>query len=147
MQVMLEPFVRELGDVREELGREPECRERTEERTATLEAELEALSEARESPESLDPTRGDPIRHPRRDSGAHTEPGDATIASTRGALPMVVKNVREVKERGPVQIPKDVLEELESVHRYTRAEVLGIPTLRYVTYPDISDRFSKHFGE
>ena len=45
---------------------------------------------------------------------------------------MVVKNVWEVKERGPVWLPKDVLEELESVHRYTRAEVLHIPTLRYV---------------
>jgi hypothetical protein len=45
---------------------------------------------------------------------------------------VVVKNVWEVKERGPVWLPKDVLEELESVHRYTRAEVLDIPTLRYV---------------
>ena len=33
---------------------------------------------------------------------------------------------------GPVGIPKAVLEELESVRRYTRAEVLDIPTLRYV---------------
>ena len=32
----------------------------------------------------------------------------------------------------PVRVPKDVLEELESVRRYTRAEVLDIPTLRYV---------------
>ena len=32
----------------------------------------------------------------------------------------------------PVRIPKEVLEELESVRRYTRAEVLDIPTLRYV---------------
>ena len=45
---------------------------------------------------------------------------------------MVVKNVWEVKKRGPVWLPKDVLEELESVRRYTRAEVLDIPTLRYV---------------
>ena len=29
-------------------------------------------------------------------------------------------------------IPKPVLDELESVRRYTRAEVLDIPTLRYV---------------
>lgn len=32
----------------------------------------------------------------------------------------------------PVRIPKEVLEELESVRRYTRAEVLDIPTLRHV---------------
>jgi hypothetical protein len=32
----------------------------------------------------------------------------------------------------PVQIPKEVLEELESVRRYTRADVLDIPTLRHV---------------
>jgi hypothetical protein len=32
----------------------------------------------------------------------------------------------------PVRIPKKVLEELESVRRYTRAAVLDIPTVRYV---------------
>jgi hypothetical protein len=32
----------------------------------------------------------------------------------------------------PVPIPKNVLEELESVRRYTRAEVLDIPTIRHV---------------
>ena len=32
----------------------------------------------------------------------------------------------------PVQIPKGVLEELESVRRYTRTEVLDIPTIRHV---------------
>jgi hypothetical protein len=37
-----------------------------------------------------------------------------------------------VKKQGPVRIPKNVLDELESVRRYTRAEVLDIPTLRYV---------------
>jgi hypothetical protein len=37
-----------------------------------------------------------------------------------------------VTEQGPVRVPKDVLEELESVRRYTRAEVLDIPTVRYV---------------
>ena len=37
-----------------------------------------------------------------------------------------------MEEHGPVRVPKDVLEELESVRRYTRAEVLDIPTLRYV---------------
>ena len=34
--------------------------------------------------------------------------------------------------QGPVRIPKEVLDELESVRRYTRSEVLDIPTLRYV---------------
>jgi hypothetical protein len=37
-----------------------------------------------------------------------------------------------VSEQEPVRIPKDVLEQLESVRRYTRAEVLDIPTLRHV---------------
>jgi hypothetical protein len=32
----------------------------------------------------------------------------------------------------PVRIPRDVLDDLESVRRYTRVEVLDIPTLRYV---------------
>ena len=32
----------------------------------------------------------------------------------------------------PVRIPKEVLEELESVRHYTRAEVLDIPTIRHV---------------
>ena len=32
----------------------------------------------------------------------------------------------------PVRIPKIVLEELESVRRYTRAEVLDMPTVRHV---------------
>jgi hypothetical protein len=37
-----------------------------------------------------------------------------------------------VSEQEPVRIPKEVFEELESVRRYTRAEILDIPTLRYV---------------
>jgi hypothetical protein len=37
-----------------------------------------------------------------------------------------------VNEEGPVRVPKDVLEELESVRLYTRTDVLGIPLLRYV---------------
>ena len=32
----------------------------------------------------------------------------------------------------PVRIPTRVLEELESVRRYTRADVLDIPTIRHV---------------
>jgi len=38
----------------------------------------------------------------------------------------------EVSEQELVRIPKEVLEELESVRRYTRAEVLDIPTMRHV---------------
>jgi len=45
---------------------------------------------------------------------------------------VVEKDVRQVKEQGPVRIPKDVLDELEAVRRYTRTEILDIPTLRYV---------------
>jgi hypothetical protein len=40
--------------------------------------------------------------------------------------------VRKMSEQDPVRIPKEVLEELESVRRYTRAEVLDIPTIRHV---------------
>ncbi len=42
------------------------------------------------------------------------------------------EDVGKVIEQGPVRLPKDVLEELESVRRYLRGEVLDIPTLRYV---------------
>jgi hypothetical protein len=44
----------------------------------------------------------------------------------------VAEVVRQVSEQEPVRIPKKVLEELESVRRYTRAEVLDIPTIRHV---------------
>jgi hypothetical protein len=37
-----------------------------------------------------------------------------------------------VSEQEPVRIPREVLEELESVRRYTRAEVMDIPTVRHV---------------
>jgi hypothetical protein len=37
-----------------------------------------------------------------------------------------------MSEQEPVQIPKEVLEELEAVRRHTRAEVLDIPTIRHV---------------
>jgi hypothetical protein len=41
--------------------------------------------------------------------------------------------VRRVsKQEEPVRIPKTVLEELESVRRYIRAEVLAIPSIRHV---------------
>jgi hypothetical protein len=37
-----------------------------------------------------------------------------------------------VSGQEPVRIPKEVLEQLESVRRYARAEVLDIPTVRHV---------------
>ena len=37
-----------------------------------------------------------------------------------------------MSQQEPVRIPKEVLEELESVRRYTRANVLDIPTIRHV---------------
>jgi hypothetical protein len=37
-----------------------------------------------------------------------------------------------MSEQQPVRIPKHVLEELESVRRYTRANVLDTPTVRHV---------------
>ena len=37
-----------------------------------------------------------------------------------------------MSKQEPIRIPKEVLEELESVRRYTRAEVLDIPTVRHV---------------
>ena len=37
-----------------------------------------------------------------------------------------------MSEQEPVRIPKEVLEELESVRRYARVEVLDIPTLLYL---------------
>ena len=46
---------------------------------------------------------------------------------------MVDEGAREMRGQEPVRIPKNVLEELESVRRYTRAKVLDIPTLRFVT--------------
>jgi hypothetical protein len=37
-----------------------------------------------------------------------------------------------VSGQEPVRIPKEVLEELESVRRHTRAKVLDRPTIRHV---------------
>ena len=48
------------------------------------------------------------------------------------AAVLVARDVRRVSGQEPVPIPKDVLEELESVRRYARAEVLDIPTIRHV---------------
>ena len=37
-----------------------------------------------------------------------------------------------MSEQEQVRIPKEVLEELEAVRRYTHAKVLDIPTIRHV---------------
>ena len=54
----------------------------------------------------------------------------------------------------PVRIPREVLEDLESVRRYTRAEVLDIPTIRHVametTKPALVvwiDRHEQEYGQ
>ena len=54
MQAMLEPFVRELGEVREELGRERERRERLQQEHEELLRELASLRETRKSPETVE---------------------------------------------------------------------------------------------
>jgi hypothetical protein len=54
VQELLRPFVSELGEVREELGAERARRQMVEERAAVLEAELEALREVRESPQTVE---------------------------------------------------------------------------------------------
>jgi hypothetical protein len=54
VQELLRPFVSELGEVREELEAERARRQMVEERAAALEAELEALREARESPQTVE---------------------------------------------------------------------------------------------
>jgi hypothetical protein len=51
----------------------------------------------------------------------------------------------------PVRIPRHVLDELESVRRYTRVEVLDIPTLRYVAMetekPALVSWIDRHHGD
>jgi hypothetical protein len=47
-----------------------------------------------------------------------------------------------MSEQEPVRIPKNVLEELQAVRRYTRAEVLDIPTIRHVAMERGSLRWS-----
>jgi excisionase family DNA binding protein len=59
VQELLRPFVRELGEVREELGAERARRQMAEERAAALEAELEALRGEREAPQDAqEPSEG-----------------------------------------------------------------------------------------
>ena len=63
----------------------------------------------------------------------------------------MAQGARRMSPQGPVLIPKQVLEELESVRRYTRAEVLDIPTLRYVAMetekPALVSWIDRHQGE
>jgi excisionase family DNA binding protein len=54
VQELLRPFVRELGEVREELGAERARRLMAEQRAAALEAELEALKEPQESSQTAE---------------------------------------------------------------------------------------------
>jgi excisionase family DNA binding protein len=56
VQELLRPFVSELGEVREELGAERARRQMAEERAAALEAELEALRETPQAPETVEET-------------------------------------------------------------------------------------------
>ena len=55
LQAVLEPFVRDLGNVREELGRERALRERAEQELEELKQRLEAPPEPREEPETASP--------------------------------------------------------------------------------------------
>jgi excisionase family DNA binding protein len=54
LEELLRPFVSELGEIREELGAERVRRQIAQERAAALEAELEALREPQESPQSAE---------------------------------------------------------------------------------------------
>jgi hypothetical protein len=49
-----------------------------------------------------------------------------------------------MSEQEPVRIPREVLEELESVRRYTRVEVLDIPTVRHVAME--IDKHEQEYG-
>ncbi len=55
LQAVLEPFVRDLGNVREELGRERALRERAEQELEELKQRLDTTPEEREEPESASP--------------------------------------------------------------------------------------------
>ena len=59
--------------------------------------------------------------------------------------------VRVVKRQGPVRIPKDVLEELESVRCAARTEMVDIPMLRYAASeggkPSLVVWIAKHPGD
>jgi excisionase family DNA binding protein len=76
VQELLRPFVSELGGVREELGAERARREMAEERVASLEAELEAFREARESPQTAE-------EEPERAEQPHSASEDAQEGTQR----------------------------------------------------------------
>ena len=56
-----------------------------------------------------------------------------------------------MSEQEPVRIPREVLDDLQSVRRYTRAEVLDIPTIRHVAMethkPELVVWIDKHEQE
>jgi excisionase family DNA binding protein len=54
VEELLRPFVSELGEIREQMGAERARRQMAEERAGALEAELEALREARESSQRVE---------------------------------------------------------------------------------------------
>jgi hypothetical protein len=85
-QELSRPFVSELGGVREEFGAERARRQMAEEWIAVLEAELEALREPRESPQTAE---GEPER-------AHTAPTDYGRVSGGHTEAVVVEDVQEV---------------------------------------------------
>jgi hypothetical protein len=62
MRSALEPFVRELGEVREELGRERERREQAERRVEELEERLEPRESPTPAPEASEGTTPRPER-------------------------------------------------------------------------------------
>ena len=56
-----------------------------------------------------------------------------------------------MEEQESVRVPKDVLNDLESVRRYVRTDALDIPTLRYVAMetgkPALVVWIDRHAGE
>jgi excisionase family DNA binding protein len=68
MQSALEPFVRELGEVREELGRERERREQAERRVEELERQLEPRQSPTPSPQASEGTTPQPEREAAEES-------------------------------------------------------------------------------
>lgn len=67
MRAMLEPFVEELGTVREELGRERQRRQHAEEEAATLRAQLRILRESTEA--AQEPAEASEVSEPRSATG------------------------------------------------------------------------------
>ena len=101
MRAMLEPFVKELGNVREELGRERERRERLQHERDELRRELDALREVRESPVSPCPTEN-PARHPRGLSDGPTASsgrGPTRLAAATARVVMIVSKCHHLDTR------------------------------------------------